>query len=62
QNNNRYRVVIGSCGPTPLNSSAATLVVNSAASITAQPVNVSGCEGSTVNISVTATGSNLTYQ
>ncbi len=61
-NGNRYRVVITSCGPAPLNSDAVTLTVNGNASITTQPSNTNACTGGNASISVIASGSNLSYQ
>lgn len=61
-NNYQYRVVIGSCSPTPLNSSAAILTVNTAAGITTQPVNVAACTGNNTSISVVASGTDIGYQ
>lgn len=61
-NGNRYRVVISSCSPTPLNSSSVILNVSNQASISAQPTNTPSCTGSSATFSVNATGSALTYQ
>jgi Fungalysin metallopeptidase (M36)/Secretion system C-terminal sorting domain/Fungalysin/Thermolysin Propeptide Motif len=61
-NANQYRVVVFSCGPTGLNSSAATLTVNTPVAISAQPASIAVCEGSTVTFSTTATGSGIGYQ
>lgn len=61
-NNNLYRVAISSCSPVPLNSSAATLTVNTAASITTQPANVAACSGNNANITVVASGTGVSYQ
>ncbi|MBX2903562.1 MAG: immunoglobulin domain-containing protein [Chitinophagales bacterium] len=56
-----YTVAIGSaCGS--LNSDTAVVVVNDTVSITQQPVGATLCEGSALNLSVTATGTGLTYQ
>ena len=56
-----YTVVItGTCGN--LTSNAATLTVNRAPAITAQPAAITSCEGTTANFSVTATGAGLSYQ
>lgn len=52
-------VVTGSCGS--VTSNAATLSIG-ATSITTQPVAVSACSGSAAGFSVTAAGSNLSYQ
>lgn len=62
-NGNQYRVIISSCGPTGLTSSAVTLTVNSPAAISAQPANTSACSGGgDATFNVTATGNSLTYQ
>ncbi len=53
-------VVTGDCGTVTSNS--ATLTVNPATAITSQPSNATVCEGDNATFSVTATGSNLTYQ
>ncbi len=53
-------VVTGACG-TDI-SSAATLAVNSLTVISAQPVNQTVCAGASASFSVTATGTNLSYQ
>jgi extracellular elastinolytic metalloproteinase len=60
-NNNRYRVVISSCGPT-LTSNAVILTVNNPAVITVQPANTNACTGGSATISVTVTGTTPTYQ
>ena len=60
-NNNQYRVIISS-SCTALNSNAVTLTVNTAPSITSQPVAASVCAGNTATFSVTAIGTGLTYQ
>lgn len=60
-NGNKYRVIVGSCA-TPVNSTAATLSVNSAAAITSQPTNATGCVGNSVSFNVNTTGSNVSYQ
>jgi hypothetical protein len=61
-NNNKYRVVYNGTCTTNLNSIAATLTVNTSANILTQPVNTAVCRGSNTTISVTATGSTITYQ
>lgn len=61
-NNNRYRVVITGCGTTGVTSPHATITVNNAATITAQPTAQSGCVGATVNYAVSVNGVSLTYQ
>ncbi len=53
-------VVSGDCGTAT--SNAATLTINPATAITQQPSDATACEGDNVTFSVTATGSNLTYQ
>lgn len=62
-NSNQYQVVIASCGPTGLVSSAVTLTVNGAATIATQPINTSACTGGgDATFTVTAAGNNLGYQ
>lgn len=59
---NYYAVVSGTCGQ-PDTSNLATLTVNVATNITTQPlVTQTLCEGDSLNLSVVATGSTLTYQ
>ncbi|MBN1143091.1 MAG: immunoglobulin domain-containing protein [Bacteroidales bacterium] len=55
-----YCEVSGACGMA--NSTPMDISVSSPAFITTQPANVTVCEGMPINISVGATGSNLTYQ
>ncbi len=60
-NGNQYRVVASTqCGSTT--SAAATLTVNTAPAITANPQSITLCAASNHTFSVGATGSNLTYQ
>ncbi|RYE20277.1 MAG: T9SS type A sorting domain-containing protein, partial [Sphingobacteriales bacterium] len=60
-NNYQYRVLVsGQCGVTT--SAAATLSVQTAPAITGQPQNAVECVGNNATFSVTATGTNLTYQ
>ena len=60
-NNNQYRcVVTGSCPA--INSNPAVLTVQTAPAITSQPVDATVYTGSSASFSVTATGTNLTYQ
>jgi hypothetical protein len=61
-NNYKYRVVHNGTCTTNLNSSDATLTVNTSANILTQPTNVAVCRGSNTSINVTATGSTITYQ
>jgi hypothetical protein len=57
-----YKVVVtGICG-TPLSSNTVTLSINQPVVITAQPTAQSVCATSNTTFSVTATGTNLTYQ
>jgi len=61
QNNHRFRCVYtGQCNTS--NTADATLTVQSAPSLSAQPANVSICAGSNANFAVTAAGSSITYQ
>ncbi len=61
ENNNQYQVIVSSLCSSAT-STAATLVVNSAPSITAQPANATVCVGSSNTFSVGAAGGGLTYQ
>lgn len=61
-NGNTYRVLVTSCSPGVITSSAASLEVNAAATITAQPAAAAACPGGDVSFSVTANGIGLTYQ
>ena len=57
-----YNVIIsGSCG-SDVTSDNASLEVADAPEITVQPTNQTECAGGSISFSVTATGSNLTYQ
>jgi gliding motility-associated-like protein len=61
-NGYRYRVQItGSCDP-GLVSDVVLLTVNTAPTIGTQPVDITICEGNTAGFSVTAGGSDLSYQ
>jgi hypothetical protein len=53
-------VAVGTCNT--LTSAPITLTVVSATTITSQPTNQTVCAGSNMTVSVTATGSTLTYQ
>ncbi len=53
-------VVTGTCGN--ITSNVASLTVNTAPAITAQPVSLTQCEGTNATFTVTATGTGLTYQ
>jgi Metallo-peptidase family M12B Reprolysin-like len=60
-NNGRYRsIVTGPCNTTT--SSAAILTVQSLPAISSQPQSITLCAGSNNTFSVTATGTNITYQ
>jgi hypothetical protein len=57
-----YRVLItGTCSPL-VTSSAATLTVTTAAAFTLNPINASGCVGTTASFSVLASGTSPTFQ
>ncbi len=60
-NGYQYRCVVSSAC-SPLNSNAATLTVNSAPAISANPSNTSVCAGNAASFSVTASGGGLSYQ
>ena len=55
-------LVSGNCSPPLVTSNPATLTVSPVAIITSQPANAFSCQGSTVNFSVTASGTGLTYK
>ncbi len=59
---NQYRCVLSSSCAAPINSNSATLTVNVAPAITAQPTNSTVCLGSNTSFSVAATGSGIVYQ
>ncbi len=61
-NNYKYRVIISSCDPNGITSNAVTLTVNSPAVIGTQPLNQTGCTGSSVTFSSGATGTGISYQ
>ena len=62
ENGYLYRVVVsGTCSPS-VTSDGALLTVEDNALVTVDPSNATACEGSTVNFSVTATGTSVTYQ
>ena len=62
QSGNRYRVIITGTCPSAVTSTGAILTVGDAAAITASPVSVVTCVGSNATFTVTASGTNLTYQ
>ncbi len=61
-NNNRYRVIVSNTCPSTVTSAAAILSVVSPTTITAQPAPLTVCAGDNASFSVTATGTNVTYQ
>ena len=61
-NNNQYHVIVSNACPSSATSNNVTLTVQSAPAITAQGVAVLTCVGNAATFSVTATGSNLSYQ
>lgn len=60
-NNHQFRCVVGSC-PSSLTSNAATLLVAAPINVTAQPTDVTACEGAGANFAVTVTGTVISYQ
>lgn len=58
QNGNKYRVLINGNCTSGLASNAATLNVNTAGTISAQPTDKSGCVGSNVTFTATVSGGN----
>ncbi|RYY49200.1 MAG: hypothetical protein EOO06_07930 [Chitinophagaceae bacterium] len=61
-NNNRYRVVVLSCGPNGTTSTAAILTVTNPANFTAQPADATVCPNTNATFSATVNGTALTYQ
>ncbi|MCZ8217337.1 MAG: hypothetical protein O9262_13915, partial [Cyclobacteriaceae bacterium] len=62
-NGRTYRVIVSNAGCTSATSNGlATLTVNTAPAISTAPANATICSGSNTSFSVTATGTNLTYQ
>jgi hypothetical protein len=62
-NNNKYRVVVNSSScPSPVTSTAATLLISTGVLVAVQPQAQTACDGSSVSFSVSASGSGLTYQ
>lgn len=60
-NGNKYRLRVGTCQPY-VYSSEVTLTVNQTPTITTQPTDQTICRDETATFSVSATGSELTYQ
>ena len=60
--NSIYRVIVSNACGSSTTSNTATVTVNAATAITTQPVAATTCEGANATFSVTATGSNVTYQ
>ncbi len=61
-NNNQYRCVVSSTCPASINSNAALLTVNTAASVASNPSNTVVCEGTSASFNVTASGTINSYQ
>jgi len=61
-NNYRYRVIVNNTCPSTVTSNGAILTVSNPASITSQPTSVTVCAGNNASFTVTATGTNITYQ
>ena len=62
QNGYQYHVIVTGACPGSVTSNNVTLTVGNAPSITAQPADLTACEGTAANFSVTASGSGLSYQ
>ncbi|MDP2188491.1 MAG: ice-binding family protein [Sphingobacteriaceae bacterium] len=58
---NYYAIVSGVCGVSDT-SNLAALTINPLTNITTEPVSATLCEGQTLNLSVVAAGTSLTYQ
>jgi hypothetical protein len=61
-NGNQYRAVVNGLCVTGLNSNVATLTLNTPVQVTTQPANTQVCVGASAQISITATGTTITYQ
>lgn len=61
-NGNQYRVIVFSCTPTGITSSAATLTVNTPIAISVEPQSQTVCQGTSTTFSVTAAGTGIGYQ
>jgi hypothetical protein len=61
-NGNQYLVNVYSCTAIPIVSSTVTLTVNSLATISTQPADVTLCLGSNASFGVTAAGTGISYQ
>ncbi len=61
-NNYKYRVLISNSCSSSITSTAGMLIVSDPASIVAQPLSNTVCEGQHVNFLVSASGTNITYQ
>ncbi len=61
-NNNLYRAVVFSCGPTGSNSTAARLTIINPATFTTSPATVTVCPGDNAVFTSALIGSNLNYQ
>jgi uncharacterized repeat protein (TIGR01451 family) len=57
----KYRVILANCGSDAI-SSAATLTVKDPVTVITQPTNTGICEGNNGTISVSASGTDITYQ
>jgi hypothetical protein len=60
--NYRYRAIASNGCPSTITSAGAILTVSSSATISSQPAGTTVCPGATATFTVSATGSNLTYQ
>ncbi len=58
----QYRCILSNICTTPINSSAGTLTIGTASSITSQPQPVTGCDGGTASFVLGASGTGSTYQ
>jgi len=58
----QYRCIVSNSCTTPINSTAGTLSIGTASSITSQPQSVTGCDGGTASFVLGASGTGNTYQ
>ncbi|PZX64712.1 putative Ig domain-containing protein, partial [Hydrotalea sandarakina] len=62
-NNYQYRCVVsGTCSPQAISTAATISISGASATISTQPTGITLCQGSTTTLSMSAVGSNLTYQ
>ena len=61
-NNNRYRAIVSNSCPSSATSTSAILTVSGNATVTAQPISTTVCEGINATFTATATGASYQWQ